>query len=129
MADRKAPAKIVAVEEDPEHVVVTSTGEVRRAPMVYLDEESVGRIRAGYVCAKCFEAQDEAFPERCYLCKFPMRDKQPEYVAKNYQGTVRVGSSTSIEDEMAFMDEWQEIEARKKARMPHKPSIWVPRDI
>lgn len=97
--------------------------------MIYLDEESVGRIKAGYVCAKCFEAQDEAFPERCYLCKFPMRDKQPEYVAKNYQGIVRVGSATSIEDEMAFMDEWAEIEARKQARMPHKPSIWVPREI
>lgn len=127
--DPRAPAKIVAVEEDPEHVVVTSTGEVRRAPMVYLDEESVARIRAGYVCAKCFEAQTESLPEKCYLCGFPMRDKQGEYVARNYQGTVRIGSATSLEQEYALMDEWAEIEARKKDRMPRNPSIWVPRGI
>lgn len=127
--DPRAPAKIVAVEEDPEHVVVTSNGEVRRAPLVYLDEESVARIRAGYVCAKCFEAQTESLPEKCYLCKFPMRDLQSEYVAKNYQGTVRIGSTTSMEEEYAIMDQFAEEEARKADRMPRTPSIWVPRDI
>lgn len=127
--DPRAPAKILAVEDDPDHVVVTSTGEVRRSPMIYLDEESVGRIRAGYVCAKCFEPQTESFPEKCYLCKFPMKDKQAEYVGRNYKGTVRIGSATSMEQEYAIMDEWAEREAFKKDRMPGKPSIWVPKSI
>lgn len=129
MFDPRKPVKIVGVENDPEHVIVNSAGEVRAAPLIILDEESVGRIRAGYVCAKCFEPQTEAFPEQCYLCKFPMRDKQAEFVGKAYQGTVRVGPSTSLEDEEAFMNEWAEIQARKQDRMPRTPSIWVPRGI
>lgn len=129
MSDPRKPAKIVGIELDPDHVIVTSTGEIRQAPMIYLDEESVGRIRAGYVCAKCFEPQTEAFPEQCWVCKFRMADKQAEYVAKNYQGTVRVGPSSTLEEEEAFMNEWAEIQARKQDRMPRTPSIWVPRGI
>ena len=121
--------KIVWVEIDPNHVIVTSNGEVRQAPMIYLSEEDTGRIKAGYVCAKCFEVQSSPFPKECLICKFPMADQQAEYVAKSYEGTVRLGPSTTYEEENDIMNEWAEKEALKRDRMPRNPQIWVPRSI
>lgn len=127
--DPRAPVKIVGVELDPNHIIVTSHGEMRQAPMIYLTEEDMGRINAGYVCAKCFEVQGIPFPKECSVCKFPMSDQQAEFVAKSYEGTVRLGPSTTYEEENAIMNEWAEKEAFKRDRMPHKPQIWVPGSI
>lgn len=113
MRDPRSPVRIVSTEIDTENYVVNRDGEIRRDVLVTVDEEDMGRIRSGYVCAKCYEPQEKSFPENCWVCKFPMRDRQSEFVAKGYRGNVRVGPTTSLEDEYAFMDEWAEIQRRK----------------
>lgn len=52
------------------------------------DEETVERIRQGYICIKCFQRFDHAFPERCPfpLCGFPVRAEQSLEFLRMYRG-------------------------------------------
>lgn len=127
MRDARAPIKIIGVEIDEENLVINSNGEMRHDVLVFVDEEDMGRIRAGYACARCYEVQNDPFPERCWVCRFPMKEKQSEFIAKGYRGNIRVGPSTTIEEEYAVMHEWQEIQVRKKRDSILNPSqVWLP---
>lgn len=127
MFDPRKPVIPIGVEHDEDHVVVHRNGTFRSAVNVVLSEEDVGRIRAGYVCANCLEAQERPFPKECWVCKFPMSEQQPEYVARAYQGTVRTGPSSSLEDELAALDELEERERMKEMGRIVTPQIVVPR--
>lgn len=112
MGDPRAPVIPLGIEVDTENYVVNAAGEIRRAYNVILKEEDVGRIREGYVCAKCFEVQDKPFPKRCAVCKFPMSERQAEFVAKGFRGNVRMGPQSTLETETAAMNEWAERRRR-----------------
>lgn len=93
--------------------------------MIY-SEEDAERIRAGYCCIHCGESQVDKgtcpFPENCWLCKFPMRDKQLERYETEWVGHVRLGPSSNLEEELAALEE---IDARRK----RVSSIAVPRAL
>ena len=126
----RKPIRIIGSEIDEENLVVNSNGDIRHDVMVIIDPDDMGAIRAGYYCAKCYEPQEKPFPKECWVCKFPMSDRQSEFIAKGYRGNVRVGPSTTLDDEYAFMDEWEEIQLRKKRDPILNPSqIWLPRGI
>ena len=126
----RKPIRIIGSEIDEENLVVNSNGDIRHDVMVIIDPDDMGAIRAGYYCAKCYEPQEKPFPKECWVCKFPMSDRQSEFIAKGYRGNVRVGPSTTLDDEYAFMDEWEEIQRRKKRDPILNPSqIWLPRGI
>lgn len=129
MRDPRKPIIPLAIEEDEHHVQLHSDGTWRSAPKVILSEEDMGRVRAGYGCAKCYEVHEVALPERCHLCGFPMRDRQFEYIAKAYVNSVRIGPSTSLEDELALLDEIEAEIKRKRSGFPVTPQIVVPRGI
>lgn len=96
------------------------------------DEDDFGRMRAGYICARCFEDLDTAFPDECPVCHFPMAEQQARLIAERYQGTEWVGPSTSLEDERAIMIEMRERAARERAGhdiLVAKPQIIIPRGI
>lgn len=122
MGDPRAPVIPLAVELDTENVVINSAGEVRQDYRVILKEEDVGRMKAGYVCARCLETQERPFPKQCWICKFPMSDRQSEFIAKAYQGSVRVGPSTSLADELAALDEWEEQQEALQRDEIHRPT-------
>lgn len=136
MARRKVAARPtgrpvipIAIEVDGEHVLVTQDGRVRDSHKVVYSEYDIGRMKAGYVCLKCHEDLDTAFPDVCPICGFEMADKQSERFALEYQGTTWVGPTTTEEEELAIM---QEMRARRAAQgRPTievvKPQIIVPR--
>lgn len=129
MRDQRKPVKIFAAEDDPEHVILRRDGQVRRAVHLHMDEESVERIRAGYVCIHCYEPQDEAFPEHCRIrqCRYPMRDKQARRFALEFKGTIRIGPQSTLETEEAAMAEWAEKRAQAERDPILRPSqIWLP---
>lgn len=126
MFDPMKPVIPIAVEEDEDHIQLHSDGTWRSSPRIILSEEDVGRMRAGYVCAKCWEPHRVAFPRVCSVCKFPMADRQGEYLAKAYQGNVRMGPSSSLEDELAAIEELEERDRRAQWG-PSVPQIVVPR--
>jgi hypothetical protein len=132
MRDPRYPAVPVEVDEDTENVLVRADGEVRRHVLLIYEEEDVERIRTGYCCLRCGESQVDhgaPFPEACWLCSYRMKDKQLEDFAKEFKGNVRVGPSTSLDDELAIATE--AVEREDFLKDPHnilkrKPSIWVP---
>lgn len=131
------PVKIIGAEIDEQNVILTLGGQIRHDTMVILAEEDgidengepyvgIGAVKSGYYCAKCLEPQDEQLPEKCWLCQFPMRERQGEFLAKGYRGHVRVGPSSTLEDEYAFMDEWAERQLREQDPRKAASQIWLP---
>lgn len=124
--DVRKPVIPLAVEEDDQFIALRSDGTHAAPARITFSREDVGRMKAGYVCAKCFETQDEAFPEKCRMkwCQFPIRERQLEFLAKAYQGDVRLGPETSLEDEIAALD-YLEEKARREQSVS-KPQILMP---
>jgi len=118
----RPPIRVIGSEIDEENLVVNRDGELRHDVMVIVHPDDVGAIKAGYYCAKCLEPQDKPFPKECWLCKFPMSDKQGEFFAKGYRGNIRVGPSSSLEDEYAYMEEFAERQRREERDEILRPS-------
>lgn len=108
-------------------VLIRADGEVREAPELTFRPEDVERMKAGYICARCYEELDAPFPDECPVCEFPMREKQMQFFNERFQGDVWVGPRSSIEDELAAMNEIRERRERVRRALPAKPSIIVPR--
>lgn len=124
LSDPRKPALPVSIDEDPEHVLIQSDGEIRRHYTLVFSPEDCERIRLGYCCLNCGESQVDhgaPFPEECWVCHFPMRAKQAERYASEFVGEMKVGPQTSIQDEMEIAREFVERENHKP-----KPSIIVP---
>lgn len=120
----RTPALPVAVEPDTNRFEVDPrSGEKFIAVNRTFTPYDLGRIREGYCCLVCGEAQfapdglPVAFPERC-VCGFPMRAEQTAKFAEEFDGEVTVGPSRSIEEVRAIDDE-----RRAKER---ESRIWVP---
>ncbi len=122
----RKPLTILGAEVDDEQLVVNSAGQVRGDVRIYVDHEDMGAMRAGYYCAKCYEPQEEAFPLACWVCKFPMREKQAEFIAKGYRGDVRTGPQATEESETAYMNEY--AAQRRVRERGVTPQIWLPGD-
>lgn len=125
------PAIPVVVDVDPNRYLVdTRTGERIEALEHVYTEYDVGRIRAGYCCIHCGEAQVEngmplAFPERCWICAFPMRDQQAQRFAEEFEGYTTVGPSRSLEELRAEDEEAKERARRQREGKPTS-RIWLP---
>jgi hypothetical protein len=130
--DPRLPAVPVEVDEDVNNVLVRADGQVRRHALLIFEEEDVGRIRAGYCCLRCGESQYDhgaPFPEKCWICGYRMSDRQLQDFAKEFEGNVRVGPSTSIDDELAIAEEAVAREDWLKDPnnvLKRTPQIWVP---
>jgi hypothetical protein len=117
----------VAVDIDPTRIRIdTRTGEKYREIEQVYTEYDVGRIQAGYCCFNCGEAQDEPFPKVCKIsfCGYPMRERQAQDFAEQFDGYTSIGSGKSVEELRA---EDEEAKARAAyGRQKPTSSIWVP---
>jgi hypothetical protein len=73
-----------------------------------LSPEDIERARLGYVCLKCLQWFEEAWPEKCFVCGAHIRRDQAEYFAREFGGEVQLGPSTSLDDELAALREKEE---------------------
>lgn len=127
MASWRDPVKLVGVEESEDEILLMADGTFRSAPHVILTERDTGRVRGGYVCIKCYEPHEHAFPDKCSLCGFPMRERQAERFAKEFKGATRVGPSTTIDEEMQIAEEWvRERRLREQGLKTTQSGIVVP---
>lgn len=116
----RKPVIPLAVEDDPHSA--THDGHVLRAGFnATFDAETIERFRQGYACMRCWEPQETPFPETCPLCRYPIRDRQREDFAAEFEGEKWIGPTTSLADEFERM-----VTEGEKRR--HKPgsSIWIP---
>lgn len=91
-------------------------GRLVEATVFGLTAEQVEMVRQGYVCIKCLEAHDIAFPEQCAVCRFPMKAKQLDEFGKQFRGEIKFGPSTSIDEEYEIAEETIQRDAYDKAR-------------
>jgi hypothetical protein len=70
-----------------------------------MSEAMTGQVREGYRCIQCLEPFEVAWPESCTACGYAVSARQPERFGQEFVGTVRLGPSTSIDDELAIAEE------------------------
>lgn len=93
-------------------VVQIGDREVRDVDPI-IPDEMFERIRQGYMCIRCFQPFEAAFPEECTMpvCRFPVRKEQSLELLRLYAGV----DKSVTED--PFEDEYERAE---------KKGIWVP---
>ena len=103
-------------------------GRVTQGVRVAMCDEDVEATRTGYKCVNCFENLDNAFPEQCPLCGFPMKERQAELFARIYKGHIpglRTGPDWEAEaDRLEDRAERRAFEQRAS-----ESNIVVPRTI
>jgi hypothetical protein len=65
----------------------------------------VGRIKAGYVCAKCLEPHETPWPEHCIACGSPMRSEQAAYFAREFGGEITAPGRPGWDEELEGLEE------------------------
>ena len=80
-------------------------GRVQGEAQLTLRPEDIERIRAGYVCVKCLEPHETAWPVRCQVCGAPMRCEQAAYFAREFGGEVEMETRPSWDEELGGLEE------------------------
>ena len=95
----------ISVEDNTDgELVLFADGEIRNDVDLYLTPEQYEQMKQGYMCCRCFEVVESAFPEACglpgcdgYPQGFPMRERQREVMESEmkdeYQSPKRETSS------------------------------------
>ena len=104
------------VDTDTESYTRLPDGRTMSTPLFALTDEQVERIRQGFICIKCLEAYDSAFPDLCTVCHFPMRLRQIEEFGKTFRGGIAFGPTTTIDEEYEIATEMIQRDAYDKAR-------------
>lgn len=101
MTERWArPARVLDIRHSPNQGIWLPDGRVHGEVEITFDAETIERMRAGYLCVKCLEPFEQAWPVRCNTCGAPIRDKQAEYFAREFGGAEHLGPRTSMQDEI-----------------------------
>lgn len=84
-------------------LAIYGDGSVRRDIDIYPTKEQYELMRQGYMCIRCFELQETAFPETCgvpgcdgYRDGFPMRERQREVMESEMYDEVRQTEKPSV---------------------------------
>lgn len=114
------------IDEDPTVLEVYPDGTVRPGLRFLYSDEDIDMIRQGYKCSECGEPQESAFPEKCFLCGFAMRELQSEHFAQRYGGDRETGGQINWDEEEERLDRqrWE----RQVASGAKSKGIWVPGD-
>lgn len=120
----------VLLEPDPDHILIRSDGTVAEHFNQIMSEDMAGQIRDGYRCINCLEPfLDGAWPEECPVCEYRVKARQAERFGLEFQGSVRVGPSTSIDDELAIAEEMVQRQELAQLGMRKSGSIVVPASV
>jgi len=94
--------------------VVVVAGRALRDYRFVFRREDIERMRSGYVCLRCFEPHEHAWPEQCHLCRLKMRQDQAQFFARWFdpnEEIIRLGR-----DWRAELDGLDERRAKEEER-------------
>lgn len=95
--DPRARSAHAIVRLDPTTIVIEpNTGRKMIDVNIIVPPEHKRQIIAGYRCISCLEPFDSAFPLRCGVCGYEVRDRQLTRAAQEFEGEVFVGPSKPI---------------------------------
>jgi hypothetical protein len=116
---RSQPIKDAIVEDDGEYLLLHPDGRITRDARVMISKEEFRQIATGYMCARCYEPLEEAYPDLCPMpgCGFEIKKYQAEYLERHFQGEEWLGPSKRTLDLMDNqIDELNERSKRAHAR-------------
>lgn len=111
-------------DEDPNCIEVFPDGTVRRGIRATYCDEDVEMFQQGYKCVNCEEVLDSAFPESCFLCGFPVKEKQIEVFGQVFDGWRPMGSQIDWDEEQDRLE--RQRDERLRAEGAKARGIWVP---
>ena len=84
------------VEHDTSGIWQVHSGRVHRGARIILLPETLEAMKAGLICLRCMEPQDEPFPFRCTSppemgCEYRISDRQLRDIAIEYEGGQTLG--------------------------------------
>jgi len=80
-------------------------GRVQGEVQLTLRASDIERMRTGYVCVKCLEPHENAWPVRCQVCGAPMRSEQAAYFAREFGGEIAMPGRPSWDEELGGLEE------------------------
>lgn len=118
--DRWRRRNKVIVEESVDTIFDDGNGPQRKDVVVHYSPEDTARILAGYLCLRCQEPQERAFPAVCSFphCEYPIADRQLYDFAKEFKGNVHLGAAADTDEEIERMRE-------DRARTKHVPGSTI----
>lgn len=99
---------VISVEDgDRSRVTVWPDGRQAFEAKVTLTEAGIEMLKEGYLCGHCLQDLRPvgAFPERCPLCGFRVRELQSTQLARDFIGEEQLGSRLSLSDELTRLGE------------------------
>jgi hypothetical protein len=92
----RVPLPKFLVEDDTTGVWTPTRGRVQRGARIILLPETLAAMKAGWICLRCMEPQDEAFPAVCQSppemgCVYPIAERQLRDIAVEYEGETELG--------------------------------------
>lgn len=103
----RRPVVPLHIEEHGREVIWTPDGRRQRQAVFTLREEDKERMRLGYVCAKCLEPFEHAWPERCHQCGVAVRRDQAAFFAREFDPKPLDLTRTDWEAELERLKEGQ----------------------
>lgn len=119
---RRVPLPKFVASEDADSVWYDEpTGRIQKNVSLTMQPEVVAAIRAGEVCLRCLEPQDEPFPDICTSppemgCSYPIRERQIVDAAMEIQGNKHLGPAKPITE---YLEE-QELRMEKRRFIARK---------
>jgi hypothetical protein len=108
---------VLDVEPHPTKGFVTPDGRQFQDCTITLTPEAAERMWQGYMCARCLEPFEEAYPETCIVCKFPVKELQRKLLERDFKGRdPTVVESFPMDREMEYLE-----------RKHHLPKMTVPK--
>jgi hypothetical protein len=97
------------VEPHPTRDFVTPDGRRFVDSSITISLEQAERMWQGYLCARCLEPFEEAYPEKCEVCRFPVRELQRKLLERDFLGhDPTVVSGFPLDRELEYLERVKE---------------------
>ena len=77
---------VLDVEQHPTKDYVTPDGRRFADARITLTAAAAERMWQGYMCAHCLEPFTDAYPDRCGVCGFPVKEMQRKLLERDFLG-------------------------------------------
>lgn len=107
LAGTRVPAPRAIVKDDVDSEIIASFGDGRdfRDVEITYPPDVIHAMRAGYICMECQEPQATAFPMKCSLCGFEMKERQILKLAMEFEGERHVGPEKPLREHLMELEE------------------------
>ena len=117
---RNLPDKIILeVESDGTEIYELQDGRTMTGVLWVIHPDALPAYMEGYLCMNCHQGQKEPMPKECWVCSFPMRDRQLERLSIDFkQEPFDLGGMEKerVEDE-EFTERVEDAKWRRKVRV------------